>query len=274
MTENSWGEIEFAIITPTERQKEKGKRQDGGQFQTEQRKTRGSRKGAKKATKIKNGSTPLRLCAFARDSFIIDTQQHLKLHHYSCYLFPAFTFSPFPFILGIVSELDEAWALALAEAERRARTAGRGDIADYIALRASNDLMRSTGIEWLMNALTTLAGEANRAGASIRIEKADGHSFRVGSATMVGPRLTFRMGVRTLTAEAGWPRTPRDGFVRGGGLACGRINHFGKRSADEELMLVRSQSGAPEWYILEQTGKRNQLLEARLRQHLSIFLKE
>jgi hypothetical protein len=171
-----------------------------------------------------------------------------------------------------VSELDEAWTLALAEAERRARASGRGDIAEYIALRASNDLMRATGIEWLLSSATSLAGQANRAGASIRIEKDEAHRFRVGSATMVGTRLTLRNGVRHLTIEAGWPRAPQDGFVRGGGLACGRIGHFGKRSADEELLLVRSSSGAPEWCILAEEGARLPLSEAGLRRHLSIFL--
>lgn len=173
-----------------------------------------------------------------------------------------------------MSELDEAWALALAEAERRARAQGRGDIAEYIALRASNDLMRATGIEWLLSTLTVMAGEANRRGASVRIEKDDGHRFSVGSATMVGTRATFRAGVRALTIEAGWPRAPRDGFVRGGGLACGRIGHFGKRTADEEILLVRSTSGAPVWHILERNGTRTPLLEARLRHHLSVCISE
>jgi hypothetical protein len=167
-----------------------------------------------------------------------------------------------------VSELDEAWALALAEAERRARAQGRGDIAEYIALRASNDLVRATGIEWLLKTLTVMAGEANRAGASIRLEKNEGHRFHVGSSTMVGTRIVFRAGVRALTIEAGWPREPRDGFVRGG-LACGRIGHFGKRPPDEELLLVRSNSGVPEWQIIDKSGARTPLLEARLRQHLS-----
>lgn len=173
-----------------------------------------------------------------------------------------------------MSELDEAWAFALAEAERRAREQGRGDIAEYIALRASNDLLRSTGIEWLLSTLTLLAGDANRAGASVSIEKDDAHRFRVGSATMVGPRVTFRSGVRTLTIEAGWPRMPRDGIVRGQGLACARIGHFGKRSENQELLLVRSSAGVPEWLVLEEAGTRNPLIEVRLRKHLVSFLSE
>ncbi len=41
-----------------------------------------------------------------------------------------------------VSELDEAWAAALAEAEQKARLAGRKDVAEYLSLRNSNDLLR------------------------------------------------------------------------------------------------------------------------------------
>ena len=171
-----------------------------------------------------------------------------------------------------MSEIDEAWALALAEAERRARASGHGDIAEYLALRASNDLIRSTGIEWLVSTITLLAGEANRRGASVSIEKEDAHRFSVGSAIMVGPRVTFRSGVRRLTIEAGWPRTPSDGIVRGSGLACARIGHFGKHSEDNELLLICSSTGAPEWLILEKSGARIALLEAGLRKHLSRFL--
>ncbi|MGA9994368.1 MAG: hypothetical protein WBP93_03085, partial [Pyrinomonadaceae bacterium] len=76
-----------------------------------------------------------------------------------------------------MSELDEAWALALAEAERRARATGRGDVAEYLALRASNDQARTTATQWLFATFTALAGEANRAGASVSITKEDAHRF-------------------------------------------------------------------------------------------------
>ena len=171
-----------------------------------------------------------------------------------------------------MSELDEAWAQAVAEAERRARQSGHGDVAEYLRLRASNDLARKAGIDWLLNSFTVMAGEANRNGASIQLVRADAHRFRVGHATMVGTLLTFRAGVRQLSIEAGWPRTPSDGFVRGGGLACGNIRHFGLRGADEELLLVRQGTNAPQWVVLEQTGGRSPLIEARMRRHLEKFL--
>src|SRR5678816_4179190 len=90
-----------------------------------------------------------------------------------------------------MSELDEAWPAALSEAEQRARQAGRGDIADYLSLKNSNDLLRKAGIEWLLAEFTSLAADANRAGASIQISKQEGHRFKIGASTMVGDLITF-----------------------------------------------------------------------------------
>lgn len=171
-----------------------------------------------------------------------------------------------------MSELDEAWDLALAEAARRASAAGRPDIAEYVMLRKENDLLRRTAVEWLVTTLTGLAARANRAGAAIQIEQKDTHRFRVRNATMVGSQLTLRSGVRALMIETGWPRTPRDGFVRGGGLACANLKHFGRQRANAELMLVRSQKDAPEWFVIDETGERSPFTKGQIRQHFSIFL--
>lgn len=167
-----------------------------------------------------------------------------------------------------MSELDEAWALALSEAERRARLAGRRDIAEYLSLRNSNDLLRKAGIDWLLAEFTSLAADANRAGASIQISKQEGHRFRTGNSTMVGHLLTLTNGIRTLYVEAGWPRTPRDGVVRGGGLACASIRHLGIRKANEELLLMKSGSGVPSW----KSHTRKVLHEGDLRRHMAILL--
>lgn len=173
-----------------------------------------------------------------------------------------------------MTELDEAWERALAEAKQRARAAGRADIADYLDLRAQNDLLRRTGIEWLTNKVISLAADANRRGAGIQIEQRDAHRFRRGSATMVGGQLTLRRGVRALTIESGWPRTPHDGFVSGGGLACATIKHFGRHRANAELLLAQSSSGVPQWLITEKAGDRSPLTEAQVRNHFSILLSE
>jgi hypothetical protein len=170
-----------------------------------------------------------------------------------------------------MSELDEAWAAALSEAERRARLAGRNEVAEYLALKNSNDLLRKAGIDWLLAEFTVVAGEAHRSGASIQIAKQDGHRFPTGTSTMVGHLLTLTNGVRTLFVEAGWPRAPRDGVVRGGGLAAAHIRHLGIKSANEELLLARSKTGAPAWKSIE---KNYFLLEADIRRHLSILLNQ
>lgn len=169
-----------------------------------------------------------------------------------------------------MSELDEAWAVALSEAEQKARLAGRGDVAEYLALRNSNDLLRQAGVDWLVTSFFHLAGDANRAGGRIQTAKADGHRFRMGTSTMVGRLVTLINGVRTLHVEAGWPRVPRDGIVRGGGLAAAQIRHVGIRTADEQLLLSRSPSGSPGWTSV--TKKPRAFHESDIRRHLAILL--
>lgn len=152
-----------------------------------------------------------------------------------------------------MSELDAEWQRVLAEVERRAHAKGRGDVADYVRLRATNDAARNTGIKWLLGTFTQLAGEANRRGANINIESSSGeiHRFSDAAATMVGVQSVLRFGVRTLTIEAGYPRQPADGFVRGGGLARANLKHFGDVRAGRGLLLVRDEKGVPRWFTIE-----------------------
>ena len=176
-----------------------------------------------------------------------------------------------------MSELDAEWARRLEDAEARARSAGRGDVADYLSLRASNDAARSVGCAWLIETFQMIAGEANRRGSSLTISLDDAHRFRVGHSTMVGRRLTLRAGVRSVTVEAGWPRSPRDGVVRGNGLARARVSHFGDRRAGEELLLVRSADGTPRWLGVEGdeakvANSRESFTEARARAHVARLL--
>jgi len=173
-----------------------------------------------------------------------------------------------------MNELEDAWELALSEAIQKARVQGRADIARYLDLRAQNDLLRRAAVEWLSTTFTALAAVANRHGAGINIEQKEAHRFRRGSATMVGPQLVLRRGVRSLTIESGWPRTPRDGIVRGRGLACANIKHLGRQRANAELLLARSGKGSPQWLVMEKTADGEPLTEALIRQHFSILLSE
>lgn len=169
-----------------------------------------------------------------------------------------------------MSELDEAWAAALSEAEHKARLAGRKDVAEYLSLKNTNDLLRKAGVKWLIESFTAAAGEANRAGGSIQISKSEGHRFRVGTSTMVGQLVTLSFGVRTLFVEAGWPRVPRDGIVHGGGLACANIRHLGIRAASEELLLAKTSNGTPNWKSLNK--QRSYLQQSHIHHHISILL--
>lgn len=169
-----------------------------------------------------------------------------------------------------MSELETEWELALAEAHERARAAGRRDIADYLNLRRRNDLLRRTASDWFINTFIELAGNENRSGAGIQIERDDQHCFRRGPATMVGRRVTLRRGVRALTIECGWPRTPKDGIVRGGGLACANVKHFGRPGMNEELILVSSAKKTPQWFVVEDDS-RTLLSESHLKRHFAFL---
>ena len=171
-----------------------------------------------------------------------------------------------------MSELEDAWELALAEAQSRAHAAGRRDIADYLTVRRRNDLLRRTAMDWLVNELISLAGQANRKGAGIQIEQKDSHRFARGNASMVGRELKLRRGVRELTVECGWPRTPRDGIVRGGGLACAYIKHFGRPRSNAELVLKPLSKQRPHWLLADET--RVVFVEETLRSHFLKLLRD
>ena len=115
-----------------------------------------------------------------------------------------------------MNELDEIWAQKLAEAAENARVSGRHDVADYLALKAANDTIRRTAVGWLFDTAVQIAAEANRNLSGIAIEREDPYNFSLRGANIVGSMLRVRQGVRCMTIEAGWTRTPADGFMCGG----------------------------------------------------------
>jgi len=171
-----------------------------------------------------------------------------------------------------LDNLDEEYERLVAEAQARARGGGRSTAHDYLDLRAANDAARERAVEWLLELFTAAAGELNRKGAGLTLARTDAHRFRVGNSTMVGERLVLRRGVRALTVEAGWPRAPRDGIVRGGGLASALVGHFGDARAGEELLLVPEPDSDPRWFVIEKTGDRAELHPKHLKRHLSRLL--
>lgn len=170
-----------------------------------------------------------------------------------------------------MNELDEVWAQKLNQAISDAQTAGRTDVADYLALKAANDLIRQTSVRWLFDSLLEIASQNNRNGLAVAVENENPHRFAFGKANMVGSLLRLRLGVRCLSVEAGWTRTPADGFMRGGALAAANIAHFGMAKQNEEIILLRAEEDFPQWFA-GGDGKRSVFNSINLQKHFEIFV--
>jgi hypothetical protein len=168
-----------------------------------------------------------------------------------------------------MDELDEFWSHELAKAFENAKNSGRDDVADYLELKARNDALREAGVRWLNESLVSIALE-NGAAGKIEIVRDAPHRFEFRKATMAGTRLKLIQGVRCLTVEAGWTRTPSDGFMRGGALAAARITHFGMPKSGAELGLYATE-GVPHWisYIDEKNAAEFTLDDVR--DHFNTF---
>ncbi len=174
-------------------------------------------------------------------------------------------------MLRVMNELEQVWTQKLSEARLKAENSGCADVAEYLALRATNDMIRRTSVEWLLDSLSEIASDANRSGANVRIETENPHRFQFGNANLAGSLCRLHQGVRCLSVEAGWTRAPADGFMRGGALAVALVSHFGRSKYNAELVLV-SGKNAPSWFSVDKNGKR-ELFDARnLQGHFRIFL--
>ena len=169
-------------------------------------------------------------------------------------------------------ELDEVWENMMNEAIARAKSSGKSDVADYLSLKASNDALRAASVKWLFDAAREIAAEINRrARFAVSIENEHPYRFALGNANLVGSLARFRHGIRCLTLEAGWTRTPGDGFMRGGALAAARIAHFGMTKQNAELVLLRLED-APNWFEVNKDGNRSFFDSRNLQKHFQIFL--
>jgi hypothetical protein len=88
---------------------------------------------------------------------------------------------------------------------------------------------------------------------------------------MVGSLLRLRYGVRCMTVEAGWTRTPSDGFMRLGALAFARITHFGIPNANEEFVL-KSSGGVAAWAAVKDDKADVAFALDRLNEHFTVFV--
>lgn len=145
-----------------------------------------------------------------------------------------------------MTELDQIWSKMLIDAGQRASDAGRHEIAEYLRLRASNDAIRSAGVSWLFDTVAEIATREMRSFPAVNIERDEPHRFALGNSTMIGSVIRIRLGVRCMTVEAGWARTPSDGIMVKGALAQGRISHFGMPKEGVQLRFLHVAS-LPEW---------------------------
>jgi hypothetical protein len=169
-----------------------------------------------------------------------------------------------------MTELDEVWSQMLQSAAENARSSGRHGLAEYLDLRSSNDALRRAAVKWLFDSMAEIGTDPAAARFDIDLVKDEPHNFDYRGANLVGSRLSLRYGVRCLSLEAGWPRTPKDGFIRGGAMAVAKLSHFGMPSDAETLLLLRPAE-MPAWF---RSGQENTYLPFGfddLRRHFEIL---
>jgi len=170
-----------------------------------------------------------------------------------------------------MNELDQFWSEKLSTAIGQARETGRADLADYLKLKAANDAVRQAGVEEFFATVTEIATAPEHVSKNITIERESPHNFNHRGANMVGSLLRLRYGVRCMTVEAGWTRTPSDGFMRLGALAFARITHFGIPKANEEFVL-KSAEGVAAWAAVKNDKADVAFALDRLNQHFIVFV--
>jgi hypothetical protein len=174
-------------------------------------------------------------------------------------------------MLQSMEELNDVWEQLISEAAKNPQGIGREGLADFIAVKTANDAIRETSIRWLLETMREAAEHANLKRAGIVIEAAEPHRFSLGKMNLGGSLLRFRQGIRCLTVEAGWTRTPADGFMRGNALAVARLTHFGVPKANAELHLLKFED-RPQWFTVTNMGLRVSFEIEDLIRHFKIFL--
>lgn len=183
-----------------------------------------------------------------------------KLHISSCQPYPQSMSGP-----------DPTWSQLLANAIETARSSGRNDVADYLTLRASNDEVRTAGVSALFDAVGAVAAEKSEQGIKIAFSLNNSHNFQYRNANIPGSRAEYRIGVRCLMIEAGWTRTPSDGFMRGGALAVARLTHFGIKKANIELILTKS-TGSFAWMQADEGRVIRMFGHDDIRSHIDLLI--
>jgi hypothetical protein len=170
-----------------------------------------------------------------------------------------------------MSELDQVLLEDLKTAIELAREENRFSLGDYLTLKESNDAVREKSVRWLVETILEIVFAFNNHGANIGLTQNDNHRFKFGNSNLRGSLVKLQQGVRCLTLEAGWTRTPSDGFMRGGALACAKISHFGFARMNEELVLLKYED-IPQWFSVLDERNRASFDIRSFRKHFETFL--
>lgn len=158
------------------------------------------------------------------------------------------------------------WSLQFEKARLQAIAEGRIDLADYLELRLRNDSIRDLAIDTLAKKMIAISVRC----VGVDIERVDPHTFNLFRASVTGVLFNFRQGVRCLSLEAGWTRTPNDGFMRGGALAFARISHFGMPNVGAHLGLMPAK-GNPIWFVFKDERPSEPFEEAAIEEQFRIL---
>ena len=132
-------------------------------------------------------------------------------------------------------------------------------LADFLALRQANELLRQKGIEAILNSLSGILASfneenSNQPGQNPLLMARQEWQFTLGQSTLLGERLGLRLDFRTIVFEIGWPRLPEHGHVPGGGLARGRVGFSQNLMLEPRPvtgLILRKDRAAPSarWYL-------------------------
>ncbi len=172
-----------------------------------------------------------------------------------------------------MNKLDEVLTQDLKNAIENAKDANRFSVADYLTLKESNDEIRIESVKWLIDTVLEIVFAFNKHGANIKLSTSENHSFKSGHSNLRGTLIKLQLGVRCLTIEAGWTRTPSDGFMRGGALALAKISHFGFVKMNEELVLLKFED-KPQWFSIADERNRISFNVQSLRKHFEVLLND
>jgi hypothetical protein len=169
-----------------------------------------------------------------------------------------------------MTELDQLWSQMLEQASEKAVDSRQGDLAEYLRLKAANDAIRSRGVKWLFDCFIEVAFSRPGGSDPPDIERLEPHHFLRGNSKIVGSCVRVRKGVRCISLEAGWTRTPGDGFMRGGALAAARIAHFGDKRSETHLVLAYNDK-FPLWHTEARDGERTLFETNDLNKHFELL---